>query len=85
MNNKERLDKFKTLYKPKEEFTLLVAITQQDKFLGVVYRKVEIVSTRRGTKNIAETHIFYCKVVTIQEFLKELEPYIILQQTLQLV
>lgn len=76
MTNRERLDKFKTLYKCKEGFTIQTAITTEDKFLGVVFKIVEIRSYKKNTKDNAETHIFYCKVKTIQEYIEQLTPYI---------
>jgi hypothetical protein len=84
MNNQERLDKFKATYKPREEYTFLVALTGEDKFLGVVYKKVEIKSTRFGTKDIAETHIKYVKTGDIKEFIKQLDMYIEQRQVPQL-
>ena len=77
MTNRERLDKFKTLYKAKQGYYITTAITEEDKILGVVFKEVEIVSTKRGTKDIANTHIFYCKVKTIQEYIEQLSPYIV--------
>jgi Mg/Co/Ni transporter MgtE len=82
MTNRERLDKFKSLYKLKEDFTILLAITTDDKFLGVVYKKIEIKSKKTGIKDIAESHIHYSRVNTIQEFIKNLEPYIIKKEIL---
>ena len=34
MTNQERLDKFKTLYRCKEEYTMSVGITGEDKLKG---------------------------------------------------
>jgi len=76
MTNRERLDKFKTLYKCNKGFKLIVAVTEADKFLGVVYKEIEIISKKSGIKDIAEGHIKYVKVNTIQEFIVELTPYI---------
>lgn len=82
MTNRERLDKFKTLYKCKEGFTISTAITEEDKILGVVFKEVEIVSTKRGTRDVCNSHIFYCKVKTIQEYIEKLEPYLIKKEIL---
>jgi len=82
MTNIERLDKFKTLYKCKKGFKLIVGITEADKFLGVVYKEIEIVSRKTGIKDIAEGHIKYVKVNTIQEFIEQLTLYIIKNEIL---
>jgi len=82
MTNRERLDKFKNLYRIREGFTGLIAITTDDKFLGAIYKKIEIKSKKTGIQDIAEGHIHYCRVNTIQEFIKELESYIIKKEIL---
>ncbi len=82
MTNRERLDKFKTLYKAIKDHRITTAITEEDKFLGVVYKEVEIISIKKGTKDIADTHIFFCKVKTIEEYIEKLSPYIIKKEIL---
>lgn len=83
MTQQERLDKFKTLYKPIVGHSILTGISDEGHLVGVVYKNVEIVSKRYG-KEIAETHIFYSKVKDMLQFIKELEPYME-QRTKQLV
>jgi len=76
MTNQERLDKFKTLYRMREGFTSVIAITSDDKFLAAIYKKTEIVSKKTNELNVHEGHIFYCRVNTIQEYIEKLSPYI---------
>ncbi len=84
MTQQERLDKFKSTYKPREGFTLLIALTDEDKFLGVVYKKVEIISTRFKTRDVAEAHNFYVKDADIKVFIRQLDKYIEQAEVLQI-
>jgi hypothetical protein len=84
MTQRERLEKFKGLYQPKEDYTMLVAVSGDDKLMGVIYKKVDIVSTRFKTKDVAETHIAYIKEGDIHEYIKKMEKYIDLRPVKEL-
>jgi len=76
MTQEEKLTKFKTLYRPKSEYSLLIGLTQSKNFLGAVYKKIEIKSVRYKTTDIAESHCFYTNVKDIEQFVKDLTPYV---------
>jgi hypothetical protein len=81
MTQQERLDKFKTLYKPKEGYTMLFSLT--DTFNAWVFKRVQIIS-RKGLvfklnfspDDYADTYLCYVGNKDIQEFIKELDNYI---------
>jgi predicted CopG family antitoxin len=74
MTQQERLDKFKTLYKPKEGYTMLLSIYNES-FNAWLFIKIEIVN-KKGNKDIAERYIGLVKDKDIQEFIKQLDKYI---------
>ncbi len=82
MTNRERLDKFKTLYKMREGFTCIIAVSGDDKFVGAIYKRGELTSKKTNEISVYEEHIFYCRVNTIQEYIEKLSPYIIKKEIL---
>jgi hypothetical protein len=75
MTQQERLDKFKTLYKPKEGYTMLLSLCNGDLFVSWIFKKIQITS-KRGIKDDAETMVGVVKNKDIQEFIKQLDNYI---------
>ena len=57
MTQQEKLDKFKTLYKPKEGYTMLLSLFSNEQIFNCwIFKKVEIVN-KKGIRDTAETHI----------------------------